>query len=155
MAGVFPPGSRRAQAGERGVVGAVEAGASPMGHALVGQHDQPGHSVLNRPKRALVLTPGAQAPGGAVTTGAGAIIGHALAHPVSGSGYSGWPKGRMRGSAGPITTVEQIIVQRANEIEGAESGLRANERKVPASEHAKGCPPISDLILKKPPQFQG
>ena len=50
---VLPPGSLREKAGEIGFVGAVKDAAGDIGHALVGQDDQPGQIVLNMPKLAL------------------------------------------------------------------------------------------------------
>ena len=43
---ILAPGGLREKAGEVGFVGALQDAAGHIGHALVGQHDQPGQIVF-------------------------------------------------------------------------------------------------------------
>ena len=93
---VLPPGGLRKKAGEIGFVGTVEDAAGDIGHALVGQDDQPGQIVLEsaetgtgsqtgRGRPPLDRRPPEQAPQSAIPS-------HT---PLSSSASSAWSKGSM------------------------------------------------------------
>jgi hypothetical protein len=53
--GLLPPGSLRKKTGEIGFISAVEDAPGNIGHALVGQDDEPGQIMLKMPKLTRVL----------------------------------------------------------------------------------------------------
>ena len=55
IAFILAPGGLREEAREVGLVGALKDAAGDIGHAFVGQDDQPGQIVLEMPKLALVV----------------------------------------------------------------------------------------------------
>jgi hypothetical protein len=91
--GVLPPGSLRENAGEVGVVGTVEDAAGDIGHAVVGQDDQPRQIVLDRPNCHWLSKRSRKTAACAVTTGAGATIGHSITHPLVLIGLFGLAQG--------------------------------------------------------------
>jgi hypothetical protein len=87
------PSPRRLRKNTRAVrfVCAVEDAPRNMGHALVGQHDEPREIMLEMPQLAVVLKQVPDAAAWSLTTGAGATIGHSIRHPlvlVSGVGVA-------------------------------------------------------------------